>query len=340
MRRVFFSLAVLGALAAAPCCEGCISLAVDGESKVVVDRYAQAVQASFPARQVCGSVFSRRGQCCAQSDVEKLVVERVRRMKKEYQAFKKELLLIKNYNVNYMKVAFEITRSFLQSKMSKNDPFAALGGVSNVQQLLALLERLPAYLDTLQTRLTGFLTFEEKCFSELLTYRANVVCAACTPEAGQYFDVVNKKLRIAPATCERLVGVCKDVFYVMAASKAIIYGFRGMATYKHVADVQTIELFAAPCTDSACSAQVCATLGSFELVKSYEQIEDTLLSDNRRLLAVAGDTEVGVGGLDDVEYQNGHQVSGNVQSESFSSSYWAGLVAGTSAVGALFIIAF
>jgi len=315
-------------------------MAVDGESKVAVSRFSQSVSASFGAKKVCGSVFNKHGQCCLQTDVEQLVVERVKRMKKEYLAFKREVLLIKNYNVNYMKVAFEITKSYLQGKMLKNDQFASLGGVANVQQLLALLDQLPTYLDTLQSRITGFLTFEEKCFSELLTYRSNVVCAACAADSSQYFDTANKKLRIAPATCEKLVSACKDVFYVMAVGKAIIYGFRGMASYKHVADVSTIELFGRPCADAGCRAQVCGSLASFGLARSFEQIEETLLSDNRRLLAVAGDTEVWPDGLADGDYGNGHQVSGNAQSESFSQTYFSALLACTLAAGQYFIIAF
>ena len=311
------------------CCVSCVQYAIRSDSNTTVDVYPSIVYSTdnYDDKKICGSVFNKYGACCKQDDVEKLVVARVRRMKREYAAYKKEMVLIKQYNIQYIKISYEITKSYFTSRIMKNDTFSEIGGVVNSQHFLRLLNGLSVHVDVHQKKMNNYTSFEEKCFSTILTYRSDSMCLICSGDGSSYFNSSSNMLNISNKTCMNIIQSCKHVFYTMAVSKAIIFALRGMTSYRSILDIDTLDTMMR-CTedDFNCPQAYCSYISTYDTNRGYEKMEDVQLSDNRRILqqyTYNADTKYDGLTTTDMQYtySNGYTVDGNTQFDTYSRSY-------------------
>lgn len=172
-------------------------------------------------KAICGGNWAEKGTCCQVESIKEFIkksndrvtskwgryVSRISRIKgKLMQAFKKIIKAIKinsiKSKVNLMKVDKRMDSSF--SKVFSMLP-------TTDEQL----QSLKATIEGFEDKLAEFKKKGKECFDSMKSFRANMMCAACSATAAQYSSgqsLVEAKFKVDYSTCSALVTKCFSVW--------------------------------------------------------------------------------------------------------------------------------
>jgi len=199
---------LLIAISRQACCKECIAQMKEN-SWYNVKTFDEPKKSNYTG--FCKVAFNKEGTCCDQKDAAQYAVNWLKSVKQRVNATKAAMYKFRNSLEYVDKIQAYIKKNkkaiLKAKKIIKKKELEDFGkelenyskGVHN------FAEREVALNDNL-----------ERCYSTLITYRANSICMRCSGKASEFYDKKKKKLKILKDVCKPLIKQCARVFTYFA----------------------------------------------------------------------------------------------------------------------------